>query len=671
MTTIKFRRDTSANWTSVNPIPAQGEPCYETDTGKLKIGNGSDNYVALPYVSDGGGSSGDLPIATATTLGGIKVGNNLSITEDGTLSANGGSAGTTDYTQLENKPQINSVELTGNKTLDDLGIQAKGNYLTTLPDNAVTTDTNQTISGDKTFTRGITTTDIYPAGEITFTQNSQYRYINYIDTISGGYHAQNGYITFKGDTTLVGDNKLVLNGHTGGLKLTADSTANITCENELVAPNIRTTANGTIKLTHPTNAASGLITLNNNYGQLSISSSLEGNNNLLGVTSGTTYALINGDNITTKDKDGNLYYYINSKNITNCLLEVPQRIKLELNNGTLTLKAGSQVIIPNGFEADGTTPKFDKVVIKSDIVRSNFSTASDKEIFIHYVSNENSLSISTVSLATSGTTEPTSSNYIFYNTRTNYLYDQNGLNKSFPIAICTLTPSGVTSIDQVFNGIGYFGSTVWVDKGVKGLTPNGRNEDGSLNNIEFTTQNILLRNNTEKGSYYLVIVDGGTRISIANYSSWVFDEKSNRILNDGVIRDNIGFCGDITLDTGGVITSFQSKQSFRAVDYNDKSEISGWGMPSNRYIDLTLGKDGTTYTAPANGWFVVSKRSTKANEILALYSTATGFGFKYASAGAQGCFVSCPVKKGDEIACGYTTTGATEFFRFIYAEGSK
>ena len=87
MTTIKFRRDTSANWTSVNPIPAQGEPCYETDTGKLKIGNGSDNYVTLPYVSDGGGSSGDLPIATATTLGGIKVGDNLSITEDGTLSA--------------------------------------------------------------------------------------------------------------------------------------------------------------------------------------------------------------------------------------------------------------------------------------------------------------------------------------------------------------------------------------------------------------------------------------------------------------------------------------------------------------------------------------------------------------------------------------------------------
>lgn len=315
MTTIKFRRDTSANWTSVNPIPAQGEPCYETDTGKLKIGNGSDSYTTLPYVSNGGGSAGDLPIATATTLGGIKVGNNLSITEDGTLSATSGSAGTTDYTQLENKPQINSVELTGNKTLNDLGIQPKGNYLTALPDNAVTTDTTQTISGSKTFTNGITTASIYPTDEITFNSTSQSRYINNIDTISGGYRSQNGYITFKGDTTLVGDNKLVLNGRTGGLKLTADSTADITCENDLIAPNIRTTANGTIKLAHPMDNASGLITLSNNYGQLSISSSLGGTNNLLGVTRGTAYALIDGDNITTKDKDGNLHYYINSQNI--------------------------------------------------------------------------------------------------------------------------------------------------------------------------------------------------------------------------------------------------------------------------------------------------------------------------------------------------------------------
>lgn len=40
-----------------------------------------------------------------------------------------GSGGTSNYEDLENKPSINDVELIGNKTLDALGIQPKGNYL--------------------------------------------------------------------------------------------------------------------------------------------------------------------------------------------------------------------------------------------------------------------------------------------------------------------------------------------------------------------------------------------------------------------------------------------------------------------------------------------------------------------------------------------------------------
>lgn len=39
-----------------------------------------------------------------------------------------GSGGTSDYVELTNKPSINSVELSGDKTLDELGIQASGDY---------------------------------------------------------------------------------------------------------------------------------------------------------------------------------------------------------------------------------------------------------------------------------------------------------------------------------------------------------------------------------------------------------------------------------------------------------------------------------------------------------------------------------------------------------------
>ena len=49
MAKIQLRRGTAAQWTSVDPVLANGEPGYETDTGKIKYGNGSDEWSALPY----------------------------------------------------------------------------------------------------------------------------------------------------------------------------------------------------------------------------------------------------------------------------------------------------------------------------------------------------------------------------------------------------------------------------------------------------------------------------------------------------------------------------------------------------------------------------------------------------------------------------------------------
>lgn len=46
---IQTRRDTAANWTANNPILAAGEKGYETDTGKLKIGDGSTAWNSLAY----------------------------------------------------------------------------------------------------------------------------------------------------------------------------------------------------------------------------------------------------------------------------------------------------------------------------------------------------------------------------------------------------------------------------------------------------------------------------------------------------------------------------------------------------------------------------------------------------------------------------------------------
>jgi hypothetical protein len=50
---IQLRRDTAANWTSSNPILRAGEVGIETDTRKLKIGNGTSTWTQITdYVSD-------------------------------------------------------------------------------------------------------------------------------------------------------------------------------------------------------------------------------------------------------------------------------------------------------------------------------------------------------------------------------------------------------------------------------------------------------------------------------------------------------------------------------------------------------------------------------------------------------------------------------------------
>lgn len=46
---IQLRRDTAANWTTANPVLLQGEPALETDTGRLKFGDGTTAYNSLPY----------------------------------------------------------------------------------------------------------------------------------------------------------------------------------------------------------------------------------------------------------------------------------------------------------------------------------------------------------------------------------------------------------------------------------------------------------------------------------------------------------------------------------------------------------------------------------------------------------------------------------------------
>ena len=53
LTTFQFKRGTAQRWIEVNPILKQGEPGFEYDTGKLKIGDGIRHWLELDYINNG------------------------------------------------------------------------------------------------------------------------------------------------------------------------------------------------------------------------------------------------------------------------------------------------------------------------------------------------------------------------------------------------------------------------------------------------------------------------------------------------------------------------------------------------------------------------------------------------------------------------------------------
>jgi hypothetical protein len=63
VTQIQVRRGTAAQWTSANPTLAAGEWGFETDTGKVKIGDGTTAWTSLAYIG-----AGDVTLTGTQTL---------------------------------------------------------------------------------------------------------------------------------------------------------------------------------------------------------------------------------------------------------------------------------------------------------------------------------------------------------------------------------------------------------------------------------------------------------------------------------------------------------------------------------------------------------------------------------------------------------------------------
>lgn len=355
---------------------------------------------------------------------------------------------------------------------------------------------------------------------------------------------------------------------------------------------------------------------------------------------------------------------VNYDNITNCITEIPQDIKLELNNGTLTLKAGSKVYHPNG------AGDFNIYTISSDVSATGYGTGTRQMmVFVSYNGGMDTIELSSVRSG-SGSFSGTG---IYYNTTTNNIdyYTSgtaNGRNYCFPIAIITMTDAAITSIDQVFNGFGYIGSTEFVLPNVDVLIPNGRNADGTLNNIKYTTTQVSTLTISGNEPIHIAIGKNG-RLAWWEVSLTRYDANQNLIYyNNNKQYHSVVGKFDVS---NGRIQNFRPYNTFHALDYNDTEYIAHQAMPSNRYIDLTLPAHGASITMPADGYLVMSIESGINGNTIGLQNATAGDIGEVVMMGAGGRYiVHTHVSKGDFVQV-YHHNSTPNIFRLVYANGSK
>lgn len=394
---------------------------------------------------------------------------------------------------------------------------------------------------------------------------------------------------------------------------------------------------------------------------------------------------------------------------TNRILEIPQDIKWRIDlvetdkkRYRLTVLQGSIYYVPQGFEADGVTRKFTERTMNNDNTCADIfwsdNASSEEFVFLYFKDNTAILSSSARagSNITSGDTAPTTfleQRALWYDTKNNYVkYTEDSGATWYNCSLPFLKGSPRNTIDethpiagwvngptQVFNGFGYIGSTIFGLPGIKCLVGNGRNPDGSvITEIVKTTKCSTLTNTFGRIDSKIVIYDGiiGMRAAL-----W-FDEQLNICINNGsgtYLYQPTAILGSFSTETTSPwnITEFNPLGVDSLVNSNasnfskaGESYLSSLGMPSDKYIYLTLGASGTKYTAPANGYFNFRGRLTSPRQFVYIGDVTydrTGFQCSGVEAGDWIAF-TLPVAKNSTIIINYNT-GADNTLRFIYAQG--
>ncbi len=195
--------------------------------------------------------------------------------------------------------------------------------------------------------------------------------------------------------------------------------------------------------------------------------------------------------LSNLDSTGQMVVDSQNGTISNCILDIPQNLKLEFSNGTVTLKAGSVIVLTGGTYSTVTTTQ--------DVTWNSSTQANTKQyLFITKYGFAGGLyGRSNLNKAGSGPNLPVdSSTYLtFFNTTDKIIYQWNpdtsqweSTTLCYPLGIIEIDSQGnITGFakdsngnDMIFNGAGFIGHHAFVYPNVSGLVPYGINSDGTL-----------------------------------------------------------------------------------------------------------------------------------------------------------------------------------------------
>jgi hypothetical protein len=164
--------------------------------------------------------------------------------------------------------------------------------------------------------------------------------------------------------------------------------------------------------------------------------------------------------------------------------------------------------------------------------------------------------------------------------------------------------------------------------------------------------------------------------ALVEYDSEVADGTTVELPSGGSYTKR-GVSGGITvkLSTDETVTEYDWKLDTVAETLTVPTLNGSEDLLSDRYDDLELKASGSTYTAPANGWFWIQKLSSSTGQYLTPVIKDSNGNIRYTLTSqptAAGCDaeILAPVSKGDVISIGYSVGGATKSFRFIYAKSN-